>query len=147
MQLCFRVQLDELQGGLDGEALYLDTENSFRPERIHQMALNHFKIDTTEQSLLEFKADEVLTRIHVRRINTNADDLCDVIINGQLDTFFDCHSNVRLLIIDSIAYHFRYDYVHSHDVRVQQLAQISSKLKQLAHERNIAVNDPLFFIH
>jgi DNA repair protein RadA len=37
-QLCVNVQLKREQGGLEGTALYIDTEGTFRPERIIQMA-------------------------------------------------------------------------------------------------------------
>ncbi|HDO19326.1 MAG TPA: DNA repair and recombination protein RadA, partial [Thermoplasmatales archaeon] len=37
-QLCVNVQLPEEKGGLEGHAFYIDTENTFRPERITQMA-------------------------------------------------------------------------------------------------------------
>jgi RecA/RadA recombinase len=32
------VQLPQEKGGMDGHAFYIDTENTFRPERIVQMA-------------------------------------------------------------------------------------------------------------
>jgi len=37
-QACVNVQLPPEKGGLGGGALYIDTENTFRPERIVQMA-------------------------------------------------------------------------------------------------------------
>jgi len=37
-QLCVNVQLPYEEGGLEGNALYIDTEATFRPERIIQMA-------------------------------------------------------------------------------------------------------------
>ena len=37
-QLCVNVQLPVERGGLEGGALYIDTENTFRLERISQMA-------------------------------------------------------------------------------------------------------------
>ncbi|MHA1688977.1 MAG: helix-hairpin-helix domain-containing protein, partial [Promethearchaeota archaeon] len=37
-QLCVNVQLPREKGGLEGSALYIDTEGTFRPERIIQMA-------------------------------------------------------------------------------------------------------------
>ncbi|MGW8289557.1 MAG: helix-hairpin-helix domain-containing protein, partial [Candidatus Bathyarchaeia archaeon] len=39
-QLCVNVQLPPEEGGLRGAALYIDTENTFRTERIFQMAQN-----------------------------------------------------------------------------------------------------------
>jgi len=40
-QLCVNVQLPKEDGGLSGCALYIDTEGTFRPERIIQMAEGH----------------------------------------------------------------------------------------------------------
>ena len=37
-QLCVMVQLPKEKGGMGGHAFYIDTENTFRPERITQMA-------------------------------------------------------------------------------------------------------------
>ena len=38
-QLCVNVQLPKSEGGLEGK-LYIDTEGTFRPERLIQMADN-----------------------------------------------------------------------------------------------------------
>jgi DNA repair protein RadA len=46
-QLCVNVQLPVERGGLSGEALYIDTENTFRPERIIKMA-QHLGLDPNE---------------------------------------------------------------------------------------------------
>jgi len=37
-QLSVNVQLPKEKGGLEGKAIFIDTENTFRPERIEQMA-------------------------------------------------------------------------------------------------------------
>ena len=81
MQLWFRVQLNSKEGG---DALYLDTEDSFRPERIYEMAINHFRRTITNEKLLQFKANEVLTRIHLRKVNTNVDNLLDIVLNWRI---------------------------------------------------------------
>ena len=39
-QLAVNVQLPENKGGLNAKVIYIDTENTFRPERIIQMAKN-----------------------------------------------------------------------------------------------------------
>jgi RecA/RadA recombinase/intein/homing endonuclease len=46
-QLSVNVQLPPERGGLSGGALYIDTENTFRPERIAQMA-RHLGLDPEE---------------------------------------------------------------------------------------------------
>ena len=37
LQLCSTVQLPECLGGLNGKAIYLDTEGAFNPERMLQI--------------------------------------------------------------------------------------------------------------
>lgn len=139
--MCFKVQLNKSDGGLNARALYLDTENSFRPERIFQIAKNYYhqKMPNIEENLLGLKAKQILDGIHLRNVNTNADDLYNIIINGQIDSFLESHPNIRLIILDSIAYHFRYDYEYDIRTRTKQLIYISNKLKQLANEKNLAV--------
>ena len=48
-QLCVIVQLSKEKGGLDGHAFYIDTENTFRPERIKQMA-EGYELDPEDAS-------------------------------------------------------------------------------------------------
>ena len=56
LQLAVNAQLPVEQGGLGGEVAIIDTENTFRPERIISMA-----------KALELDPDEVLSKIHVGR--------------------------------------------------------------------------------
>src|SRR6185295_9856599 len=55
-QLAVNVTRPKEEGGLGGDALFIDTENTFRPERIMQMA-EHIELD----------GKEVLKRIRVAR--------------------------------------------------------------------------------
>ena len=55
-QLAVNCTLPVDQGGLDGDVFYIDTEDTFRPERITQMARGH-----------GLDPDYVLSRIHVAR--------------------------------------------------------------------------------
>lgn len=55
-QLAVNVQLPVEKGGLGGGAVYIDTENTFRPERIQQMA-----------KAIKLNPDEVLGNIQVAR--------------------------------------------------------------------------------
>lgn len=135
MQLSIKVQLNSFPG----EALYLDTEDSFRPERISQIASNILASEISNGKNPVIDIDTILSKIHVKKINTSADDLWSLVLNGQLESYFDVNPSICLLIIDSIAYHFRYDYVHSDQMRIQQLVEILTQLKQIALERNIAV--------
>ena len=61
-QMAVNVQLPEEDGGLGGSAIYIDTENTFRPERIEQMVIG-LGIDADPQDFLE--------NIHVARAHTS----------------------------------------------------------------------------
>ena len=95
-QLCVIVQLSKEQGGMDGHAFYIDTENTFRPERIVQMAEGY-----------DLDPDEVLGRIHVARAyNSNHQMLLvDKVKELSSDT------QASLLVVDSLTAHFRAEYV------------------------------------
>ncbi|MCD6468678.1 MAG: DNA repair and recombination protein RadA [Thermoplasmata archaeon] len=95
-QLCVNVQLPVEKGGLDGDASYIDTENTFRPERIKQMA-EHLGLD----------ASETLKRIHVARAYNSNHQMLLVEKVKELSK----EIPARLLIIDSLTAHFRAEYV------------------------------------
>jgi len=95
-QLCIMVQLPKEKGGMEGHAFYIDTENTFRPERIVQMA-----------EACGIDPDEALSKIHVARAyNSNHQMLLvDKVKELSKDT------PARLLVVDSLTAHFRAEYV------------------------------------
>jgi len=100
-QLVVNVQLPPEEGGLNGSAIMIDTENTFRPERIKDMA---------EGVGLDFT--EVLKNVHVARAyNSNHQILLVDKAKELADELKDTEKPVRLLIIDSATAHFRSEYV------------------------------------
>ncbi len=100
-QLVVNVQLPEEQGGLNGSAIMIDTENTFRPERIKDMA---------DGLGLDYR--EVLKNVHVARAyNSNHQILLVEKAKELADELRDTDKPVRLLIIDSATAHFRSEYV------------------------------------
>ncbi|MDY6931682.1 MAG: DNA repair and recombination protein RadA [Halobacteriota archaeon] len=100
-QLAVNVQLPEGEGGLNGSAIIIDTENTFRPERIKQM---------TEGVGLEY--EEVLKNIHVARAyNSNHQILLMERATDLAKELKKTDKPVRLLIVDSVTAHFRAEYV------------------------------------
>lgn len=100
-QLVVNVQLAPEEGGLSGSAIMIDTENTFRPERIKDMA---------EGVGLDFT--EVLKNIHVARAyNSNHQILLVDKAQELADELKETEKPVRLLIIDSATAHFRSEYV------------------------------------
>jgi len=95
-QLCVSVQLPEEKGGLNGGALYIDTENTFRPERITQMAPK-FGLDPDE-ALKKIIFAEAYTSDHQMVLLDNSDEVIK-------------DNNIRLIIVDSLTSHFRSEYL------------------------------------
>ena len=95
-QLCVNVQLPEEKGGIEGKALYIDTEGTFRPERIIQMAegldLDHKKVLKNIVFGRAYNSDHQILLI---KEATN-------LIKEQ---------NIKLIVIDSLIGHFRSEYI------------------------------------
>jgi DNA repair protein RadA len=100
-QLAVNVQLPEDLGGLNGSAIIIDTENTFRPERIIQMA---------EAKGLD--PNEVLKNIYVAQAyNSNHQMLLVDNAKELAEKLKKDGKPVRLLIVDSLTSHFRAEYV------------------------------------
>lgn len=100
-QLAVNIQLPEEQGGLDGSAVIIDTENTFRPERIIQMA---------EAKGLD--GNEVLKNIYVAQAyNSNHQMLLVDNAKELAEKLKKEGKPVRLIIVDSLMSHFRAEYV------------------------------------
>jgi DNA repair protein RadA len=122
-QLCITVQLREEQGGLEGTALYIDTENTFRIERILQIA-PRFGLDPQE-ALKNIVFAEAYTSNHQIVLLENADEVIK-------------ENNIRLIIVDSVTSHFRSEYLGREMLapRQQQLNRHLHKLLRLSRAFN-----------
>ena len=95
-QLCVNVQLPEEEGGLNGEAIFIDTENTFRPERILQMA-----------EALGLDGKEALRKIHVASaFNSNHQMM---LVERAMEVAKEYP--IKLLVVDSLTGHFRAEYI------------------------------------
>ncbi len=100
-QLAVNVQLPKDKGGLEGSVIVIDTEKTFRPERIIQMA---------EAKGLDGK--EVLKNIYVAQAyNSNHQMLLVDNARELAQKLAKEGKPVRLLIVDSLTSHFRAEYV------------------------------------
>ena len=95
-QLCVNITRSEEEGGLAGHTVFIDTENTFRPERIIQMA-NGLDMDPTE----------VLKTIHVARAFNSHHQMLLIDKAKEITKEFP----IRLLIVDSLTSHFRAEYI------------------------------------
>ncbi len=126
MQLAVNVQLPEKDGGLNGRVIYIDTEGTFRPERIIQM---------TEAKGLDPK--KVLKNILVARA-FNSDH--QVVLAEKAKDIIK-EKNVKLVIIDSLTGLFRTDYSGRGELapRQQKLNRHMATLQKLGYINNVAV--------
>ncbi len=125
-QLCVTVQLPRERGGLDAKAAYIDTEGTFRPERIVEIA-ERFELDPKE----------VLNNITVGRAYTS-----DHQINLARDiSAIARDKNIRLVVVDSLTSHFRAEYIGRGTLasRQQILNQHIHFLLKLAEMHHVAI--------
>ena len=130
-QLAVNVQLPESDGGLNGSAIYIDTENTFRPERIEQM-VNGLEIDNADPQ-------EFLKNIHVARAHTSDHQM--LLIDTARERAAEMKESdmpVRLFIIDSLTAHFRAEYAGRGTLatRQQKLNRHMHELFKLVDENN-----------
>ena len=146
-QLAVNVQLPAEHGGLEGSAIFIDSEDTFRPERIEQMVAGldddvledtmefhdvaeEGEGDPTDEAMFDDLVESVLDKIHVAKaFNSNhqillAEKAQEIAGETQDDEF-----PVRLLAVDSLTAHFRAEYVGR-----GELADRQQKLNKHLHD-------------
>lgn len=125
-QLSVNVQLPEGQGGLGGRVLFIDTESTFRPERIAEIA----KAKGLDQ-------EEVLKNIFYTRAENSDHQL---LITEKAEELIS-EQNIKLIVIDSMTSHFRADYLGRGALgeRQQKLNKHIHLLQRYADKYNLAV--------
>jgi len=125
-QLAVNCTLPLEEGGFDGDVFYIDTEDTFRPERITQMARGH-GLDPVQ----------VLSRIHVARAYNSAHQMLLVDEIKRMSKGL----NVKMIIVDSLTSHFRAEFIGRGMLanRQQKLNRHLKDLKQLADVNNALV--------
>ncbi|MBU0953000.1 MAG: DNA repair and recombination protein RadA [Nanoarchaeota archaeon] len=125
-QLAVTVQLPKERGGLDGNAILIDTEQTFRPERIVDMA-----------KALDLDSDQALERIFMARAYNSDHQMLLVEKAEELIK----ENNVKIIIVDSLTAAFRSDYTGRGTLanRQQKLNRHLHKLQRLADVYNVAI--------
>ena len=123
--MCVTVQKPKEEGGLDGTVLYIDTENTFRPERIVSIA-KAFGMDP----------EKALDKIIVARAYYSAHQQLILEEASQLIR----ENNVKLLVVDSAVGLFRSEYLGrgTLSVRQQRLNKFVHLLVRIAETYNCA---------
>lgn len=126
--LAVRCQLPVQKGGAEGMAVFIDTESTFRPERIVQISKG-----------LDLDPELVLKNIKVARaFNSDhqallAEKVEDLIKKQGLP--------IRLVIVDSLTAHFRAEFIGRGTLadRQQKINKHMHALMKLADKYNLAV--------
>lgn len=127
LTLAVRAQLPVENGGANGKTVFIDTEGTFRPNRIKQIAEG-----------ISANPEKVLRNIFVARaFNSDhqillLDKVSEMIKNGE---------PIKLMIIDSLTAHFRAEFSGRGELadRQQKLNKYLHNLMKLAETYNLAV--------
>ncbi len=142
-QLAVNVQLPDEAGGLNGRCIFVDTEDTFRPERIDEMvrglsdeaieaAMEDREIEggVDDEAALEELVETFLDKIHVAKaFNSNHQILLAEKAQEIAAEYEDDEYPVRLVCIDSLTAHFRAEYVGR-----GELANRQQKLNKHLHD-------------
>lgn len=114
-QLAVNAQLPVEQGGLNGGALYLDTENTFRPEWVVRMAGTlGLDPETVGKNIIY---SEAFNSDHQILILEKADKIIQ-------------ENNIKLIIVDSLTAHFRSEYL-GREMLAERQQKINSHMHRL----------------
>ena len=127
MGLAVYVQLPEEQGGANGKCVFIDTEGTFRPARIKQIA-----------EKIGANPEKVLKNIFVARA-FNSDH--QILLLEKIGEMIKNGEPIKLLIIDSLTAHFRAEFSGRGQLadRQQKLNKYLHDLMKLAETYNLAV--------
>jgi DNA repair protein RadA len=126
LSLCVRVQQPEEEGGLNGNVVYVDTEGTFIPERVVEIAES-----------LGLDPHKILENIFLARAyNSSHQEL----LTENLFKFCP-ENNIKLVVVDSMIGHFRGEFVGRENLseRQQKLNSQLHKLLRLTEAYNLSV--------
>lgn len=127
LTLAVNVQLPKDNGGANGKAVYIDTEGTFRPDRIRQIAEG-----------IGANPEKVLKNILVARA-FNSDH--QILLVDKISEMIKEGEPIKLVIIDSLTAHFRAEFSGRGQLadRQQRLNRYLHSLMKLAEKNNVAV--------
>lgn len=125
-QLSVNVQKPLDQGGLGGNVLYIDTESTFRPERIQQIAEGK-----------KMNPEEVLKNIMVAKAVNSEHQM--ILVDKAEEMIKE--KNIKLIVVDSLMAHFRSEYLGRGALgeRQQKLNKHLHTLQRLADTYNLVI--------
>ncbi len=127
LTLAVNAQMPIEQGGANGKSVWIDTEGTFRPERIRQIAEG-----------IGANPEKVLKNILVARA-FNSDH--QILLIDKINEMIKDGEPIKLVIIDSLTAHFRAEFSGRGQLadRQQKLNKYLHNLIKMAEQHNIAV--------
>jgi len=127
LQLTVNVQLPIDKGGANGKAVFIDTEGTFRPERIRQIS-----------EAVGANPEKVLKNIFVARA-FNADH--QILLIDKIGEMVKNGEPIKLVVVDSLTAHFRAEFSGRGQLadRQQKLNRYLHNLMKMAEQFNLAV--------
>jgi len=127
LTLAVNVQLPMDKGGGNGKAVFIDTEGTFRPQRIRQIAEG-----------MGANPDKVLKNILVARA-FNSDH--QILLLDKIAEMIKDGEPIKLVIIDSLTAHFRAEFTGRGELadRQHKLNKYLHHLMRLAEQYNLAI--------
>ncbi|ELZ19030.1 DNA repair and recombination protein RadA [Natrinema limicola] len=154
-QMAVNVQLPKEVGGLHGSCIFVDSEDTFRPERIDDMvrglpdeaidaALEDREIEGSadDEDAVDDLVEDFLEKIHVAKaFNSNHQMLLAEKAKELAGEHEESEYPVRLLCVDSLTAHFRAEYVGRGELadRQQKLNKHLHDLDKVGNLYNCAV--------
>ena len=124
--LCCTCQLQPEEGGLDGGAIYIDTESTFRPERLYQIA-----------QVRGLDPDEIINNVTFCKVyNSSHLELVVRVLGKHIERY-----GAKLVIVDSVISLHRAEFMGRGTLaeRQQRLNSLIHRLLRFAEIYNIAV--------
>ena len=127
LNLAVNVQLPIDKGGANGKAVYIDTEGTFRPDRIKQIVEG-----------IGANSEKVLKNILVARA-FNSDH--QILLVDKIGEMIKDGEPIKLVIIDSLTAHFRAEFSGRGMLadRQQKLNKYLHNLMRIAEQHNLAI--------
>ncbi|XP_069767898.1 DNA repair protein RAD51 homolog 3 isoform X2 [Narcine bancroftii] len=145
IQLVVDAQIPKCFGGLGGESVFIDTEGSFIVERVAgvaQAAVHHCHLiaesgqdEAQQEAIKEFSVSSILSRIYYFRCHDYVELLAQAHLLGD---FLAEHRQVRIIVIDSIAFPFRHQ-LEDLSLRTRLLNGLAQQLIAMANDYRVAV--------
>ncbi|KAM9967823.1 hypothetical protein ACTFIW_001910 [Dictyostelium discoideum] len=129
-------------GGVQGKAIYIDTEGSYSCQRVREMAthlVNHLECVLLKNPMTQTtyipSVETVLNSIYYYRVYHYIEIISLI---HQLPLFLEKNKDVKLIVVDSITYPFRCDFKDM-GLRTRSLLSLAQNLMNIATRYNLAV--------